>query len=288
MRRVILCSVGVLSLLTAASAEVYAQDKDAAEAAVDPERRARLEFEAGREAFNEGAYEDALANFQRAHRLSGRSQLLYNIALTYDRLRLNAEALAAYEQYLKEFPDGPESAELRRRTEILRTAVERAASANSTEPEVQQSPTPQGPPPGDGEPELPASEGTSKPSSETVERASVIDTRGPARTDESSSSVLPLVIIGGSAAVAIGGAVLIGIGQGKASDVEDAADGSRWADVEGSASSAETLSTVGLVMVAVGLAGAATGVTLAVLGGDEQSDARVRVGLGGLSVTGAF
>ena len=68
------------------------------------DREARGLFDAGQEAFEAGRYADALDYFQRAHGLSGRFMLLYNIGVAADRLRRDDEAIAAFERYLREAP----------------------------------------------------------------------------------------------------------------------------------------------------------------------------------------
>lgn len=92
--------------------EVSAQDQVAREIFVD-----------GREAYNAGRYEDALDAFLRAHRLSGRDALYYNIALAHDRLRHDQEALDAYERYLAEVETSSSHDEVRARVRALRRVL---------------------------------------------------------------------------------------------------------------------------------------------------------------------
>ena len=94
--------------------------------AMDDEARAL--FNAGRVAFDDARYADALGHFRRAHELSGRTELLYNIGLAADRLRRDEEALEAFEAYLRELPDSPRSDDIRARVEILRETLARHAS----------------------------------------------------------------------------------------------------------------------------------------------------------------
>jgi tetratricopeptide (TPR) repeat protein len=105
---VALMSVGVV-------AAAHAQAPDASRDA-----EARGLFEAGRAAFNDGRFEDALGYFRRAYELSGRADLLYNIGNTADRLRREGEALDAFEQYLREVPSSPNRREVEGRVRVMR------------------------------------------------------------------------------------------------------------------------------------------------------------------------
>ncbi len=95
--------------------------------AEDPrDQEARALFEAGRLAMGDGRYEDALTHFERAHALSQRPAMLFNIGTVAERLRLHERALSAYEQYLELLPEAENRPEVQRRIELLRADVERA------------------------------------------------------------------------------------------------------------------------------------------------------------------
>jgi tetratricopeptide (TPR) repeat protein len=89
------------------------------------ELEARTLFEAGRLAFEDGRFEDALASFERAHRLSNRSLLLFNIGACLDRLQRHAEAIDAFERYLEAQPEAANRAEVEARVGQMRAAAER-------------------------------------------------------------------------------------------------------------------------------------------------------------------
>ncbi len=76
------------------------------------DEEARSLFEAGRTAFSHGRFDDALEHFTRAHELSGRHELIFNIAVCLDRLRRDAEAAAAFRSYLDEMPDAENRGEV--------------------------------------------------------------------------------------------------------------------------------------------------------------------------------
>jgi tetratricopeptide (TPR) repeat protein len=119
------------SLLALASVArpVSADDKRDAEA--------KALFQAGREAFEGGRYEAALARWQEAYDLSSRSTLLYNIGLAQDRLRQDDKALASFKAYLEQVPDSENRQEVEGRIKALEKARdERSAAAAAT-------PTPQ-------------------------------------------------------------------------------------------------------------------------------------------------
>jgi hypothetical protein len=101
------------------------------------DREARSLFEAGRTAFEDGRYGDARDYFQRAYELSGRADMLYNIANAEDRMRHDREALAAFEGYLAGSPAAPNRVEVEARMESLRAAIaeREALEAASREPE---------------------------------------------------------------------------------------------------------------------------------------------------------
>ncbi len=107
-----------IAVTLAASAPAAAQSDDAR----DDEARAL--YQAGRVAFDDGRFEDALGYFGRAHELSGRPQLLYNIGSAADRLRRNAVALEHFEAYLEAVPDAENRRSVEARIRLLRDALE--------------------------------------------------------------------------------------------------------------------------------------------------------------------
>ena len=118
----------LLALTPLASAQETPEDQEA-----------RQEFEAGREAFNAGRHESALAHFRRAYELSRRPQLLYNIGVAADRLRRDAEALEAFEQYLAQIPDAENRGDVDARITVLRRQI---AAAETGEPARGDDPAP--------------------------------------------------------------------------------------------------------------------------------------------------
>lgn len=81
---------------------------------------ARAQFTAGRAAFDAGAWEPALAAFERAHALTGSPELLYNIAVASERLGRLDRAVERYEAYVRALPEASDRAEVDERIRRLR------------------------------------------------------------------------------------------------------------------------------------------------------------------------
>jgi hypothetical protein len=95
------------------------------------DKQARLEFEHGRKAFDEGDYRGAWGFFHNAYRLSGRAQLLFNIGQTADRLGRDSEALTAFRMYLERLPKAENKRDVENR---IRALEERVKDANRVPP----------------------------------------------------------------------------------------------------------------------------------------------------------
>ncbi len=117
--------MGVLAfVLTAAAASAQDAEESGAEGSNAHDQEARALYQAGRVAFDDGRFDDALGYFERAHELSGRPQLLFNIASAADRLRRNAVALEHFEAYLAAVPDADNRRSVEARIALLRDALE--------------------------------------------------------------------------------------------------------------------------------------------------------------------
>lgn len=129
----VLAMVGLASSTNTADAQAQASAEAEVEAEATVEEAPAVEdrlddaarqlFLAGREAFDAGQYEDALTQFRRAHEISGREQLLYNIGQSLDRLRRDAEAIEAFEAYLATDPPERQRTAIEARLTILRRNV---------------------------------------------------------------------------------------------------------------------------------------------------------------------
>lgn len=120
--RLFVCSA-LLACSAARAPSALAQAR-AATPDPDADARARDLFEQGRAAYQDARYEEALDLFTRAYALSKRPQLLNNIAQAADRLRLDAQALNAYERYLAEVPDAENRPAVENRIAALKSVLE--------------------------------------------------------------------------------------------------------------------------------------------------------------------
>jgi tetratricopeptide (TPR) repeat protein len=111
----------------AAAAALLTVESAAQSQPTDPARdeEARNLFQAGRVAFSDGRYDDALSYFEKAYELSGRPELLYNVGTAADRLRRTEEAVAAFEKFLAEVPeDAANRKEVESRVGLLKQELE--------------------------------------------------------------------------------------------------------------------------------------------------------------------
>lgn len=116
----------VVALACLSSLPARAQDEDEEGrtiTAVSPDVEARREFEAGAIAFADGRFEEALASFESSYGLSGRPELLYNIAICHDRLRHDRLAVQNYDAFLAALPETPRREEVEARLPALREAI---------------------------------------------------------------------------------------------------------------------------------------------------------------------
>lgn len=113
------CSLAGL-LVALAAAPALAQSAASPAVSEEAEREARDLFAPGREACTSARYTEALELFQRAYALSRRPALLYNIGQAADRLRRDADAIAAFESYLREQPSAESRVEVETRLAVLR------------------------------------------------------------------------------------------------------------------------------------------------------------------------
>ncbi|MET0385490.1 MAG: hypothetical protein ABW321_06010 [Polyangiales bacterium] len=132
--------------------------------AVDPDHAARGHFERGRSAYEAGEYRDAWAEFHEAYQLSNRPELLFNIGQTADRLGQDADAIKAFNLYLKRLPDAQNRRDVENRVRALRERLDKSTSAGPAAP-------PGGEPQGDLDPEPTREPLQPKAASRTPERA---------------------------------------------------------------------------------------------------------------------
>lgn len=98
----------------------------------------------------------------------------------------------------------------------------------------------------------------------------------------------PFILIGGSAALAIGGGVLLGIALDDVATVEHAARNTRWADIEPSYERSTTFSTIGIALLGLGGLGIVSGLAWYLWPTDRPDTLAVRVAPGGFVLHGKF
>ncbi|MGE0791724.1 MAG: tetratricopeptide repeat protein [Sandaracinaceae bacterium] len=112
----------IASLALAPRARAQQDDGEAQPSGEDEEDLARRVFDTGRSYFERAEYERAIEAFREAYRLSGRVEMLLNIARAYEALSREAEAIAALEEAIAADPEieataGPRIERLRRQME---------------------------------------------------------------------------------------------------------------------------------------------------------------------------
>src|SRR5256885_17161261 len=85
------------------------------------EDAAKAHFLAGSAYYEQANYADAVKEFNEAHRLSKRPDLLYNISVCYERLGHWDDAIAALQQYLTERPNAADRAVIESRIKNFET-----------------------------------------------------------------------------------------------------------------------------------------------------------------------
>jgi tetratricopeptide (TPR) repeat protein len=99
--------------------------------------QARIQFREGKEAFDDGRYDQAVAHYLEAYRLTPRPALLFNIALAYEKAGESARALEHYKLYIQLEPEGDAIVEARARAQALERTL-----AEKPEPEPEPPPKP--------------------------------------------------------------------------------------------------------------------------------------------------
>jgi hypothetical protein len=84
---------------------------------------AKVRFQRGEQAYREGRYRDAIAEFQAANRLRPSPALHFDIAQARERLGETAEALASYAEYLRLDPQAANRAAVERSMAALQAKL---------------------------------------------------------------------------------------------------------------------------------------------------------------------
>ena len=100
-------------------------------AVADDIDEARARFQQAEAYFQAGAFDRAIAEYEAAYELAPRPVLLFNIGLCREHLGEHEQAIAHYDHYLREEPEGVKATEARARREALLRAVEAASDAKT-------------------------------------------------------------------------------------------------------------------------------------------------------------
>jgi hypothetical protein len=103
-------------------------------------------YDSGLRHYNLTEYDAALADFKKAYQLSGRPELLYNLAQCYRAMGDPTKAQAQYRAYLREKPDAANRAEVEKLILAMDTAI-KAQKQPPTEASPPVTPTPAPAPP---------------------------------------------------------------------------------------------------------------------------------------------
>jgi tetratricopeptide (TPR) repeat protein len=106
------------------------------------------------------------------------------------------------------------------------------------------------------------------------------------------AALAPWLVIGASAAFVVAGGILLAMGESDRSTVNDARAPQTWDDIKGAYDRAPTLLAIGGVLLGVGIAGAATGLTwkfyLQPQAEEKGPSAKLNLTPGGVRVSGTF
>lgn len=279
----LLCFLVVAVVLTAGPPRARAQQAAAGAQAVPDasrDREARSLFEAGQEAFVAGRYADALDYFKRAHALSGRAVLLYNVGVAADRMRRDDEAIAAFERYLREAPST-----VTNRTEVegrLRALREVQVQHQTATPAVTTTP-----------PVEPSATTTPTPTPEPAADRPAAHESAPAGEHHGGGRIFTWIALGAAVAAGAGGTIVAVLANTDYDGlVQDCAARGGCTQAEIDDANLGTRATLSNILFAVGGAALVTGAVLFFVEGgrDGPEDVRVAAGvsLGGLVVRGSF
>lgn len=237
-------------------------------------------YKLGVDLYNRADYEEALVQFQKAYKHSGKATLFHNIARCYESLGRHEEAVKHYERFLKE-GNPPDPGMIKARITNLRRLIEKK-KAKKPQPASR--------------PVKPASQpvGTGpKPKPPIVEPRPVPIPPAPGRPLRTTGWVM----------VGVGGASLVAglIFGGLASDMADTLEKQNSANppveydagIQEDEETGRTLQALQILTLAVGGAVVATGVVLLIVDARKQSKERrawltPTVTPGGAMVTGGF
>jgi tetratricopeptide (TPR) repeat protein len=213
------------------------------ESAGDDEARAREAYAAAEEHFAAGRYREALQGFSEAYEMSGRADLLYNLAVCHERLGDAGRAAAHYRRYLEEKPDAEDAEQVRARLEKL-------------------GPVEEEPPPEE------------EPATQREDRE-LIDLE-PAAEKEAEEIFWPGVVIGAGGLVLASGALTAIAAYKKYHDLDV---GCSPGCSEAKVSRVRSIALAADVQLGIGAAAVAAGTIWWILAGDGESEGEARIAI---------
>jgi tetratricopeptide (TPR) repeat protein len=106
----------------------------------NPPSESSLQFEKGKAAYRLGEFDEAIAAFREGYRLKPDPVFLYNIALAYRGKEDFEKAIFFYQSYLREAPNAHNRAQVEAKIEELGRAVEEKRRAAESPPKTPLSP----------------------------------------------------------------------------------------------------------------------------------------------------
>jgi tetratricopeptide (TPR) repeat protein len=255
-----LALIALLAAPVAAHAQAPAKASvPATEGAAGNEELARQHFQLGRAQYESGQFRDAAASFERAHELSQREMLWYNIYLAYRDVGDNAKAATALRNYLTRVEQVENRAQLEARLANLDRLVQQEQERAKQEQANEQAAADQ----------QVQTEAEASDSRAAVDAASA-DPSEPA----ASPSIVPYVLMGVGGAMMVGGVVTGLMASSKHGELEEQCPDSPCdPSLQDLADEGQTLALTADILLFGGLAVAATGGVLWFLDrGSARSD----------------
>jgi len=268
----------------------------------DAPRSAEVRYQTALKHYRAGEYAEAAQEFLVAYQLHPEPRLAFNLARSLERSARPAEAIEAYEDYLRAAPEAEDHAEVQKVIAALRLVVNRGY------PTLEITSTPKGLPVRvDGEPAEGATPLTVrvKPGVHRVEvgegeqrtatQAKVVANHpnsvhltlaeAETQTRPSAFGVWPWVALG-VGVVGVGAAAAFGLSAEADEAERDKLEDTDLMAAEAAHESAQEQATLAWVGVGVGVAGLGAGLALLLL--DDSGEATVTVGPGYAAVGGRF
>lgn len=246
----------------------------------DPVARARVYFEAAMAYFDEGEYEAAIPQFERALELTTAPEILYNLYIAHERVAQFDKAAVYLRTYISVADDAENREQLLSRLDALERRADRSSEPEETPLDEQ----------------APARELPEDARPRTTEDAPPPAPVQTGHTDEGSmvGPIVSYLVAGaGVVALAVGGALALKRDSDLANDCGALADMSCTDDEVAPLRRASITADVGL---GVAIAGALVGTLLILLGRGSSTDAEANVEVapavgrneGGLVLHGRF